>query len=490
MSIKVVIREGTSELISPQPLPKELYRALSWHDDSYTYTWRYREHGWDGWTSLLVNNQFPTGLLSNVLDTLTKHNIEFTLENHLEPVSKMDRELFQEVCKELTLRDYQILSFAAILNYKYGLIRMPTGVGKTRIGLAMAMYANRLGEPVAILSPTKGILRQWVDKGKEVGMKLGWIEGGRKPNPQDITVISIQKANKHLDMNYLSQFMGRGWLITDEVHFWAADTYYATTRTYFGTCARRYGMTATLMRSDSKEIYYHANMGDQIVNYSYTDAIEGGYIVPPIIRFQKLNNPIQLTHWEIRNWSGRGKREGGKKRAIINNIERNQKIVRNFKSLLKEKRPSIIFVDEEEHGKLLQNEYGLEDFPLICSKNKVRFQLLEDFTNGEIDGVIGTTMIDVGIDIPRASGAVMASGGKSPVRYYQRIGRLLRPFPDLKTNEKKNALIYDFCDNGCSVVENHAMARANILVKEPKFKVQTDSDLFHMRVGRMEKIRR
>jgi superfamily II DNA or RNA helicase len=292
-----------------------------------------------------------------------------------------------------------------------------------------------------------------------------------------------------LPYEFQKQFSGKGCVLTDEIHLWGAETFQKTTMTYFGQCERKYGMTATLFRSDSKEILYHAVMGECIANYSYSDAIKSGWIVPATIRFQRLERAIQLTRWEVKNWHGKAGRRGGKQKAIVYNTERNNKIVQNTNELMKEGRATIVFVDTEEHADVLERHHGL-DLPLVWSGNKLRYELLKEFTEGGIDGIIGTTMIDIGVDIPRASGAVMCSGGKSPVRYYQRIGRLLRPYPTAETNIKENAIVYDFIDNGCSVVEDHALLRARILADEPAFTVQTDSDLFAMRVGRLHKIRR
>ena len=96
-------------------------------------------------------------------------------------------------------------------------------------------------------------------------------------------------------------------------------------------------------------------------------------------------------------------------------------------------------------------------------------------------------MINVGVDIPSASGAVMASGGKSAVSYYQRIGRLLRPYPSAEENIKENALIYDFCDNMNGLTEDHAITRAKVISKEKSFTVQSDNNRFLRIVENIEK---
>ena len=99
-----------------------------------------------------------------------------------------------DICNKLALRDYQEKMFLDILYKRSGLIRAPTGSGKTHIGAAVALYAVETGEPVAIMAPTIPILDQWVDKLTYLGIDVGHYGGPKRFKDGDIIVIGIQRT--------------------------------------------------------------------------------------------------------------------------------------------------------------------------------------------------------------------------------------------------------------------------------------------------------
>jgi len=478
MEVDIVLRDGWSDIITTEPIPLNVLQKLGWHESNYQYTWRYREQGWNGWTYMIENGRFATPLFERIYKAFIEEGIHPSVKHELTPVETPNKELYDQICEKLSLRDYQKKIFLDVLYKRSGLIRAPTGSGKTHIGLAISLYALGMGEPVAILTPTIPILNQWVKRAKELGVDVGRYGGPKKYTDGDITVIGIQKASKKLPYELIEKFRYAGYLISDEIHLWGAESFKTTTQKYFSTVSHKYGMTATPFRSDNKDINYNAVMGEIIAGVSYTDMIEAGWIVAPLIRYAKLDGFIPITRWERKHYSGKSDRLGARQILIEDNYERNEMIIKFVKELIdEEKRQTIIFVNTERHASRLQ-EMGLDWVPLLWSKNKLKDQILQEFTDCEIPAVIGTTMINVGVDIPSASGAVMAGGGKSPVSYYQRIGRLLRPYPNAKENIKENALIYDFCDNMNSLTEDHAVTRAKVISEEKSFIVQSDNSRF------------
>jgi superfamily II DNA or RNA helicase len=68
-----------------------------------------------------------------------------------------------------------------------------------------------------------------------------------------------------------------------------------------------------------------------------------------------------------------------------------------------------------------------------------RKKIIEDFNNGDIQGIVAISCLDEGIDIPSIKTAVIMSSSDNPREYIQRRGRVLRLFPG-----KDHADIYDF----------------------------------------------
>jgi len=77
------------------------------------------------------------------------------------------------------------------------------------------------------------------------------------------------------------------------------------------------------------------------------------------------------------------------------------------------------------------------------------------------------TIADEGLDIKRLSVLIMAGGGKSPVKCKQRVGRVIRPCPEVN---KTQALVFDFNDVGKWSSE-HSSMRKQILDEEEEFGV-------------------
>ncbi len=68
-----------------------------------------------------------------------------------------------------------------------------------------------------------------------------------------------------------------------------------------------------------------------------------------------------------------------------------------------------------------------------------RREIIKDFNDGAVQGIVAISCLDEGIDIPSIKTAVIMSSSDNPREYIQRRGRVLRQFPG-----KEYADIYDF----------------------------------------------
>ena len=100
----------------------------------------------------------------------------------------------------------------------------------------------------------------------------------------------------------------------------------------------------------------------------------------------------------------------------------------------------------------------------------IRHDILEKLRAGEIPSCIATTLADEGLDVRRLSAVIVAGGGKSQTRVYQRIGRALRTFKDASGKVKANAIVILFHHN-CRFLDNHGKSIRRLLSREKAFVV-------------------
>jgi superfamily II DNA or RNA helicase len=124
-----------------------------------------------------------------------------------------------ELQSKITLRGYQKQSLDAwILNGKRGVIVLPTGSGKTVIGINAISLLNT---PTIVVVPTLDLLEQWRSKLKEEFKVDVGVLGGGKQEIKALTVSTYDSAYIHA-VRLGNKF---GLIIFDEVHHLPAESY-------------------------------------------------------------------------------------------------------------------------------------------------------------------------------------------------------------------------------------------------------------------------
>ena len=90
---------------------------------------------------------------------------------------------------------------------------------------------------------------------------------------------------------------------------------------------------------------------------------------------------------------------------------------------------------------------------------------MKKLESGEINVLIGTNILDVGVDVPSIGMVILAAGGKAEVQLRQRIGRGLRR----KKTGKNITYIIDFQDSFNQHLLKHAKTRQEIITNTPGF---------------------
>ena len=164
----------------------------------------------------------------------------------------------------------------------YGILIAPTGSGKTQIGIALAC---KLGYKTLWITHTKDLLKQSYDRAKKyIDFKyLGTISEGKINIKPGITFATVQTLVEQDLHNLKHEF---NTIIVDECHRLAGTPARLKqfSKVVNNMASRhKYGLTATLHRSDSLEYTTKAYLG----NFAYEvkrEEVKDKIINPKIVK--------------------------------------------------------------------------------------------------------------------------------------------------------------------------------------------------------------
>jgi len=128
-----------------------------------------------------------------------------------------------------------------------------------------------------------------------------------------------------------------------------------------------------------------------------------------------------------------------------------------------------VLIQHTAHGKALKDlmvkAHLRVEFIHGKHEQAQRKKALVDLASGSLDVLIGSTILDVGVDVPAVGMIILAGGGKAEVSLRQRIGRGLR----CKKSGPNICLVVDFEDSYNSHLRDHAKQRKAIVTGTPGF---------------------
>jgi superfamily II DNA or RNA helicase len=149
--------------------------------------------------------------------------------------------------------------------------------------------------------------------------------------------------------------------------------------------------------------------------------------------------------------------------------ERNKVIVEHVKQAADRKLPSLVLIQRQEHGRILEamiKAAGVKVAYIFGENDSTERRVaLDKLAKGKVDCLIGSKIVDVGVDVPAIGLVVMAGGGKAEVAYRQRIGRGLR---EKKTGDNV-CYILDFNDCHNRYLQEHCIERLKVVRTTPGF---------------------
>ena len=350
---------------------------------------------------------------------------------------------------KITLRDYQEEAIEAWITHDgRGVIALPTGAGKTYIGIAAIAH---LRLPTLIVVYTREQLHQWLEKLLKTTTlsrsSIGLYYSEEK-RIAPITITTYQTAYRHVEV--LSDKFSL--LIVDEVHHLPADKFRLIALKLLAPY--RMGLSATPYREDGRHEELFRLMGGIVYFKMLQELQDKGYIAPyriiPVfvtlrpseaIEYKRLRREYQKLASgrnveELLRDSAAGDETAKKALSILNSMKKlvahSEAKIEATKRIVEEElaRGSkiIIFTQYLSQAEVVARKLGVPLLSGATPRDKRRL-ILDGFRRGYYRVIVMTTVGDEGIDVPDANVGIILSGSGSRRQFIQRLGRLLRPKP-------------------------------------------------------------
>ncbi len=366
----------------------------------------------------------------------------------------------------VSLRDYQDDALQRWLRTKHGVLVLPTGAGKTVIGIKAI---SALNVPTLVVVPTLELVKQWQrELEKAFQVEIGTYSGEAhvlKP----VTVATYDTA--YLRAEELgNRFL---FLIFDEVHHLPSPGY--TNIAEMFVAPYRLGLTATYEREDGRHNELERLVGGKVYEIG-VDKLTGKHlaeyrtekIVTDLTEdereeyeqyyaiftdFLKQRHVVLRSPRDFQRFVMRTGRDPRAREALLAR-NRARRIALNSRSKLEalsgilEQHFGERMIIFTEHNSLV---YAISKAFLIpaithTTPKEERAEILDNFRTGKYSTIVTSKVLEEGIDVPEASVGVILSGSGSKREYKQRLGRILRK------REGKLAVLYEIVSKGTTEI--------------------------------------
>ena len=496
-NVTIAYNAVTAKLHEPTRSAKLRVQALlSYRVEGAEHTAAFKTGNWDGRSSFFDfrSGTFPAGFVNFVAGNLTREGWKVNRVRRPLPLPQGPEKPVVDAFPEDPRYDYQMETVNRLTKHGSMIAQVATGGGKSRIA---RLAFKRINRPTLFLT-TRGILmyqmketfendlgvqcsvigdgqfgfkdengRSYIKK-MTVGMVQTLISRLQEPNPDD----SVEQQNKQAairaqTIELLSKFE---FVIGEEAHEASGNSYYEILR-HCKNAHFRLALTATPFMKDDEEsnMRLMAAFGSIGIKVSEKLLIDRGILARPIFKIIKLpakpNGLLRGTPWQAAYRLG-----------IVNNEGRNAAIVNEATRAASNKMSVMVLIQQKAHGHLLRDlmtKRGLRAVFIDGDNNQTeRKKALKQLATGEIDVLIGSTILDVGVDVPAVGMVILGGGGKAEVALRQRIGRGLRA----KKKGPNIALIVDFFDEHNRYLKEHSLQRLSILRETEGFCVNILAD--------------
>jgi len=364
--------------------------------------------------------------------------------------------------KELpVLRDYQREALDCWFKTKKGVIVLPPGSGKSIIG----MYAvNRLGSRTLIVVPTIELLRQWLRELRRYFTDVGCFYGECKDLGR-ITVITYASLTKHQGLIYYYDF-----LIFDEIHHLAAEKYSTVLEKLDGKTVM--GLTSTPEREDNRHLLLNSKVPIVYRRHfaDLRDWLSGIEIIPIKVKLveeelkalKKIERKIRYVSGLLYSFDS----EDEDYREVLRVLMNLSTIKRVFLSEIESKIAKAVEIAKEySDERVLIFTESIKSCELIAKKLREKNVKAQPYHSlykpslrlwgKDFNVLVAVRCLDEGLDVPACKLGILVSSSKSLRQLTQRLGRLLRPYKNMKA---KLYALYSILDEWRVVTRLKALA--------------------------------
>ena len=411
-------------------------QSINWRPDR-------RYHMFDRAKGLL-----PAGFMKLLKSAAARDGVSLVLDDRR--VKPVEAELDESLVE--WLYDYQKAAcWDVIRKGGRGLVKVPTGGGKTEIfiGLSRLISCEWL-----FVVHRADLVGQTVRRfAKRTGERAGVWDGRWQKGTSNVTVATFQGLHhaKRKGNPHLQEFLdSMGGVNVDEVHAQPADSFYGITldlkNAYY-----RVGMSGTpLDRSDKDNLRSIGAVGPILYEIPYELLQSRGVLSKSKVAMVRYEMP-GIKHDSTWNQVYRD--------MIVRNSERNELLA---KMAVKAKKPCLFFVEQFDHGKRMKaamEKKGLKvDFAHGQHWVDHRQRKIQSLVDGDVDVLLCTVIFQEGVDIPSLRSVVVGGGKASIVAALQRIGRGMRTD---EVTGKTTFEVWDVFDRGHRWLSKHATGRWN-----------------------------
>lgn len=462
---------------------------------------------WSGKSTFFSPNQntFPAGFSHLVREELTKighyvHDITRPIATPLGP----ENPIVDEFGNDNPDYDYQMRAVRQVEKHGAGIIRVATGGGKSKIAKLILSRFNRM----SLFVTTRGILLyQMDDQLKDMGLTTGQIGDGEMKFVKGVNLGMVQtlvqaveepsldaeirqvvksnygtkNGNENISRDEVVRLAKERFdrktkrreailkflslievVIGEEAHEAGGTSYFEILR-HCKNASIRVALTATPFMRDSAadNMRLMAAFGPVLIDISEEMLINRGILAKPYFQFRDVEPP-----------KGLHKSSPFERAYTLGYVNPGTLHDAMLADALKAKHyglPTLVLVARTKAGdniKKLYDDAGLKGVFLKGADDQAaRKKYLAKLAKGELDYVIGTNILDVGVDCPAIGLVQLAGGMKAEVALRQRIGRGLRR----KKSGPNITFIIDYSINFNGTLRDHARQRYNIVRKTPGF---------------------
>lgn len=353
---------------------------------------------------------------------------------------------FPNVREKIKLHPYQERALSAWLRSKRGVIVMPTGSGKTLLGLKAI---STLKVATIIVVPTIDLMYQWSESIlKNLGTRVGMLGGGHE-DFQGIMVSTYDSAYSKIEI------IGNRFLLVifDEVHHIPSQGYMEIAQLM--PAPYRLGLTATPEREDGRH-YLLPELVGPIIYRITPEELSGKYLAEYKVKrvYVTLKEEEERRYKALRAKMKEDLKRLGIELKSLNDFKRliylasknrvarealhswyeSSNIAVNSKAKIEKlgelierfKEKKIMVFTRDTHAAYAISKLFLIPAVTYKTPKEERREILEKFREGRYRVIVASNVFDEGVDIPDASVAIIVGGYGTRRQFIQRLGRVLR----------------------------------------------------------------